>query len=199
MLTLIGDVHGKHLNYSQIIHRLNDGCSLQLGDFGFNYDVLNSIDPNQHKILGGNHDNYDLLPNVPHNLGDFGNSTLGGIDFFYIRGEKSVDMHLRTIGVSWWANEELSYQQANDMIVLYEQTKPKFVFSHGCPEEVIPLVVTNSIKLNPSNTARMLQALFDIHKPYLWVFGHHHNSRSVPVKGTRFICLDELETYDLRS
>lgn len=195
MITLIGDVHGKHLSYFQITKQHE--FTVQIGDFGFNYEILNSVPPTNHKIIGGNHDNYELLPYVPHNLGDFGSTKLNSIEFFYIRGEYSVDLYLRTLGISWWPEEELNYASGTKMLELYEQTKPKIVLSHGCPEEVIPLVVTNNLKLRPSKTARLLQAAFDVHKPELWVFGHHHNSKDVPVKGTRFICLDELETLTI--
>jgi hypothetical protein len=43
----------------------------------------------------------------------------------------------------------------------------------------------------------MLEELFNIHKPELWVFGHYHVSRTVEEQGTRFVCLNELETLDV--
>ena len=48
-----------------------------------------------------------------------------------------------------------------------------------------------------SRTRQALDAMFDIHKPDLWLFGHWHDSQDRNVMGTRFICLNELEYKDI--
>lgn len=48
-----------------------------------------------------------------------------------------------------------------------------------------------------SQTRTMLQKMFEEHKPELWIFGHHHKSKDEVINGTRFICLDELETFEI--
>jgi Icc-related predicted phosphoesterase len=42
-----------------------------------------------------------------------------------------------------------------------------------------------------------LHMMFQEHQPKLWVFGHHHQSKDVQINGTRFVCLNELETMTL--
>ena len=82
MLTIIGDCHGKYDKYKEIVN--NTKFSIQLGDFGFNYSILDEIDPSCHKIVAGNHDNYDKMENYPHFCGDFGILELNGIEAFFI-------------------------------------------------------------------------------------------------------------------
>lgn len=50
-------------------------------------------------------------------------------------------------------------------------------------------------------TSDGLQAMFEIHQPDIWIFGHHHKSIDTIVNGTRFICLKEADyiTIDLDS
>lgn len=111
-LTLIGDVHGDMLSYIKTAKQSE--YSIQLGDLGFDYSALKSLDTNHHKFLGGNHDNYSVefhgkqpdevrgdpmyvvhgsdvsrftkLP--PHYLGDFGTWTVPDVQ----PGELSGDI-----------------------------------------------------------------------------------------------------------
>ena len=128
-LTFIGDVHGKYKEYLNKITEKE--YSIQLGDFGFDYSCLKHVDTTKHKILLGNHDNYDNIPK--HSLGDFGVYELLGLKIFYIRGAYSIDKKYRIVGRSWWENEELNYTQCNDCIQLYKNTKPDMVISHDAP------------------------------------------------------------------
>ena len=76
MLRLIGDVHGHFSEYKSLT--IDAEKSIQLGDFGFaqHWSLLeySEIDPEFHKILGGNHDDYDWIQEYkpPHYLGDYG-------------------------------------------------------------------------------------------------------------------------------
>lgn len=195
MPTIIGDIHGKYDEYLNIAK--NCKSTVQLGDFGFNWSVLDQLDHHYHKVIGGNHDNYDIVGNFPHYLGDFGTASVEGLEFFYVRGERSVDAHLRTEGVSWWRNEELSMAESYAAIEAYCAAKPQLVITHGCPSSIIPFVCTNPAKHHPSRTAQMLEAMFENHRPKLWVFGHHHKSESFHVMPTKFICLNELDTLTI--
>lgn len=195
MPTIIGDVHGKHPEYCKIVK--NSKATIQVGDFGFDWSVLRDIDANNHKIIGGNHDNYDIVGTFPHYLGDYGKATVDGLEFFFIRGERSVDANLRIEGKSWWRNEEMGMAESYAAVEAYTDAKPEIVISHGCPESIIPFVTTYSKQTNPSRTSQMLEAMFNIHRPKLWIFGHHHNSETINVEPTKFICLNELETLNL--
>lgn len=197
MLTLIGDVHGKYSKYLEIIPTLE--YSVQLGDFGFNYSRLMGVDPTRHRIIGGNHDNYAVhnerfFKQTPHFLGDFGCHTLGNVNFFFVRGGRSIDNALRSPGIDWWVDEELTYKNASKALTLYKQVKPDIVLSHECPESVIDRLPIKKLNVTRSLTSQMLQAMFEAHKPAKWYFGHYHVSCKLNVDGTTFQCLNELET-----
>lgn len=194
-MRIIGDVHGYHDSYLNLIQ--GSDSSVQVGDFGFDYSCLGGVDPDLHKIVGGNHDNYDVIGDCPNYLGDFGACKINNIEFFFVRGERSVDANLRIEGRNWWRAEELEMAEAYKAIDAYAAAKPEIVISHGCPAEVIPFFITNPGKVNPSRTAQMLDAMFQVHRPKLWVFGHHHKSETLTVGDCVFRCLNELETMDI--
>ena len=194
-MLIIGDVHGYHDSYLNLIH--GKKSSVQVGDFGFNYDALSGVDPENHKIIGGNHDNYNVIVNCPNYLGDYGMADINNIRFFFVRGERSVDAHIRTENVNWWRNEELDMATAYGAIEAYEAAKPDIVISHGCPAEILPFFVTNPLKYHPSRTAQILDSMYSVHRPSLWVFGHHHTSQTLRVGRTEFRCLNELETMEI--
>lgn len=190
ILRFIGDVHGKYARYTKL---LDVDYSIALGDIGFNYIPLQYIDITKHRCLLGNHDNYDAAPNYPLFLGDFGIY----LDMFYIRGGRSVDKEYRTPRIDWWHEEELSLTQCWAAFTQYEKNKPHIVFSHECPTEIIPCVTKYSTwKVPPSNTSLLLQKCFESWQPKMWIFAHYHESYNGLHNGTKFICLDELETID---
>jgi hypothetical protein len=194
MITLIGDVHGKYDRYHKIIRQTDrHPHTLQIGDFGFKYDTLNNVDPEKHKILGGNHDNYDTLPSVPHYLGDYGYSSLNGVNFFFYRGAYSIDRQYRTIGIDWWEKEQVEIESFMKARELYREVKPDLVISHDCPESISPYLLDPWSKIYQNTTGWALQELFNIHQPKIWRFGHYHKKWSMDVNGTNFRCLDELE------
>lgn len=198
MITLIGDVHGKYDRYYKIIRQQDYyPYTVQLGDFGFKYDTVANLDPNYHKILGGNHDNYDKITSVPHYLGDYGNYSLNGVEFFFYRGAYSIDRQYRTIGIDWWEQEELKIEDFLKARELYRETKPRIVLTHCCPEIIIPSLLPPYAQIYQSRTDWALQELYNIHKPELWVFGHYHISKTLKLD-TTFICLDELETFEIK-
>jgi predicted phosphodiesterase len=198
MLTVIGDVHGHYDQYERAARKRK--FTVQLGDLGFKYGCLKNLDPNNHKVVAGNHDNYDIIKDFPHYLGDFGNCSLGGVDFFFYRGAYSIDRDSRTIGIDWWSQEEVSFDSFEFAKDLYISTKPKIVITHCCPHSVIPYFLhplDAGGKVYNTRTDWALQELLDAHKPSLWIFGHYHVSKQVEIEGTKFICLNELETLNL--
>lgn len=186
-MKIIGDVHQKIVDYFEIIQ--NEDKTICVGDFGFsdehNFHAKN-ISP-KHKINFGNHDNTEFL-NFPHSCGNFGNH----YGIFTIRGAKSIDAHLRYAGVNFWHNEELSYTEGLSLIDQYTKELPNIVVSHDCPE-----IVRQSMFniFDKTFTSVLLETLFEIHQPDLWIFGHHHQSKQVQINGTKFICLSELEVF----
>lgn len=194
-LTIIGDVHGLHDTYLNIATACT--ATVQVGDFGFDYSCLNGMDPDLHRINGGNHDNYDIIHVSPYYLGDYGCATVNSVPFFFVRGERSVDAHLRIEGRNWWRNEELDMAQGYAAIDAYAAAKPDLMITHGCPADVLPFFVTNPDKYTPSRTSQLLEAMFQAHRPKQWVFGHHHISQTLQVGTCTFRCLNELETMTI--
>lgn len=217
-IRVIGDVHGmidreaerfgRTRNYLNLIAAAR--FSVQLGDFALipfitedgrvTLDKIQErVDPERHKIVLGNHDQYDL--HLPHYLGDFGMHSFplmeGSFDFFYVRGAWSIDQQRRIVGVSWWPEEELNWEQANAAVMAYQAAKPRTVFTHDCPTEIIYAMGKVPLyNFHPSKTHQYLQDMFERHKPEMWVFAHHHQNWAKYYKGTLFMCLSELAYLD---
>lgn len=192
-MLIIGDTHGKVKEYYKLIQ--NQTESIQLGDFGFksSYEwYLNNVDISKHKIVMGNHDDYNY---IDYTLGNW--SYVNNI--FTIRGANSIDKSKRIEGVDWFNKEELNYFEANEVMDNYEKVKPSIVVSHDCPAIIAELFF--NFPKNDYNyktfTRSFLDGIFEIHKPDLWIFAHHHSSRNEIVDTTRFICLNELETISI--
>jgi len=193
-LRLIGDVHGHVDRYRKLCRKAL--YTIQLGDHAFDYCHLNGLDPNYHKILGGNHDNYDKIEAWPHYLGDYGSYYVPDFgEIFFVRGGLSIDKHLRTERISWWPDEEMSMRKCYAAMSSYASAKPSFVISHTCPADAIPFV-TNSGHMIPSRTSQLLNQMFAIHQPLMWIFAHFHTSLRFHINETEFVCLNELECLD---
>ena len=198
MITVIGDVHGKYEDYHKIIRQTEKyPYTIQLGDFGFKYETLKNVDSTKHLILPGNHDNYSMCYRYPHFLGDYGYSSLNKVEFFYYRGAYSIDRQYRTIGIDWWENEQVSIDQFMKARELYRQVKPNIVITHDCPETISLQMLRLDQRQYQNMTGWALNELFNIHQPKLWIFGHYHQSRTMQYGDTKFVCLDELETYGI--
>lgn len=179
-MLIIGDVHGKFKEWADLI--ANEKESLQIGDFGFNYP---SSVPG-HVFFPGNHDNHENYPD--YCLGRYGEYR----DMFFVGGAYSIDHDVRTEGIDWFRNEELSYLEQEECFRQYSLAKPDIVLSHDCPT-----VVRYEFGYPQNQTSYLLQCMFLEHMPKLWIFGHHHRSWSKTIADTKFVCLNELETYRL--
>jgi predicted phosphodiesterase len=217
-ITVIGDTHNKYDKYYKIASKCE--YSIQLGDFGSeSYTKLyySNLNPNKHKICSGNHCNYDVAPNIPHYLGDFGQFTLDNRNIFFIRGGISIDRVYR-VGEelnggpkTWWSQEELNYKQMIECEALYKKLKPKIVISHAPPQRFIEKIHGNKdnsilqrFKFHDGfceNTSLLCDRLLDIHLPDVWISGHHHRDYIENYGGRtgqmKFISLGELSTYNL--
>lgn len=222
MLRVIGDTHGciefcRYGAYDENVRR-EERCyldiikpveySLQLGDMGFSdsYEALkrNDVDPSKHKFIGGNHDDYDNPS--PNMMGDFGIALHGGVEFAWIRGERSVDMHYRVAREmagekkTWWKQEEFTYEQAEKCLDFFQNIgHVKIMLAHGCPDFVFKHgVLTNEDKIEPSFQSKLLSAVCGVCKVDNWIFGHHHNNWRQTVNDTNFICVNELCYLDIQ-
>jgi predicted phosphodiesterase len=186
----IGDVHGnRNQNMSKYIKLTTEvESSIQVGDFGAGFIPLPDLDVN-HRFIRGNHDDPAICAASQNWIPD---GTSQG-EMFFVGGAYSVDRDDRIIGRDWWPDEEISWGRLDEIIDLFAKAKPKIMITHDCPRDVA-IGFWHHLR---SRTASALQAMFEIHQPELWIFGHHHTSVQQVVNGTKFICLAELEYIDL--
>lgn len=196
-ITLIGDVHQKYRRYHEIIREKDHHeYTIQIGDFGLSkYETLDNVDPNKHRIIKGNHDNQELAKNYPHFYDDYGYTTLNGISFYFYRGAYSIDRQYRTIGIDWWEDEQNNIETFMKARELYREIKPDIFLAHDCPDFMVPQYIGPHAKRYENITGWALGELYKIHQPKLFIHGHYHVSKTTQYGDTKFVCLNELETY----
>lgn len=191
---LLGDLHGAYDRHDRVAKKHQ--FTIQMGDFGFEYGSLVKHDPAYHKVLGGNHDNYDLLPAMPHYLGDYGIFEFSTLKIFYMRGAYSIDLLLRTIGIDWWEQEQLTIKQLNSALEYYKQSKPDIIISHAPPSFAVPCF--KCINIISSNTEECLEAMHEAHRPRLHFFAHMHQQKTIKRHDTRSICVATNQVVSLK-
>jgi len=203
----IGDIHGKWESYLSNHIMYNCEKSVQIGDFGVGFNSIHQHTDMikfqhqhpSHRFIRGNHDDpakcISLMP---------GYITDGFIEdnVMYIGGAWSIDRHHRTEGVNWWADEELSYSQFNQLIEIYEFMTPDIMVTHDCPSSFSKHHLVDAGRglgtvHYPSITGEAFEAMLTIHQPKIWIFGHWHVDLVLKVGDTTFICLDELSYLDV--
>lgn len=204
IIRFIGDIHG---NYHKYLSLVNNGpeCSIQLGDMGVGFgssieNTLKQIDEAynaqyDHKFIRGNHDNLSLCKSFGTFIEDGSFSSENGLGIFYLGGAFSVDQYLRTEGIDWWRDEELSYSEFDDVVADYEKYKPQIMVTHDCPDSIKHILVHWDII--PTRTGSALTHMLSIHKPKLWVFGHHHRNLMTNIDGTQFLCVRDCDYVDI--
>lgn len=206
MVRIIGDVHGKIDEYKKITEDCTPALgslrdySIQLGDIGFKKQwdrVVSEIPGEKHKIIAGNHDDYDTLIYAENYLGDFGGDlSTFDVSFFFVRGAYSLDSKIRTANIDIWPEkEEISYSKLDMAIRIYEKIKPNIVLTHDAPK-LATMEIFNPDYHYPSRTVEALDQMLEIHQPKLWIFGHWHITSYKKINDTMFICLGELEFID---
>lgn len=200
MTVLIGDIHGLVHNWADITK--NHEKTIQLGDFGMGFlhedkkAIAKNILSENHRFIRGNHDSPEICRETPGWIPD---GTVEG-DLMFIGGAWSIDQARRIPGVSWWEDEEVSQRELNDLVYKYNDAQPRIMITHDCPTQI---GFDNHLKYRPwskqymTRTADAFQQMFHLHQPEFWFYGHWHESRQLDVDGTRFVCLTELETFDI--
>lgn len=209
-MRLIGDVHGKFDRYERLIV---GQPSIQVGDMGVGFRRWPHGEPfanpphakmvkHNARFIRGNHDNPAVCKAHSQYIPD--GQVEGGV--MLIGGAFSIDQAYRTEGYSWWAGEELSIVELNELVDRYTQIKPRVMITHDAPREVGEALASQYISGGPfkkleSRTCQAFQSMWSAHSPDLWVFGHWHHSFDHILsggreRGTRFVCLAELEYRD---
>lgn len=212
-MLIVGDVHGKVNQFLGIVAEYRSKSSeliIQLGDLGFQKQWDEVIqycrDTNETnlRIIPGNHDDYkrysvnyfnnemEWCRTEPLLVKDVWDEEY--TNCFSVRGASSIDKHLRIEGKDWFSDEEMSYTQLCKAVDYYIEQKPKYMFSHTCPSSVKKQLFGYD---ESSRTEQALQVMFELHQPEYWFFGHFHTSADEVINGIRFICLAELQTFEL--
>jgi len=208
----IGDVHGKTKQLGELLSKLDKTqVAFQVGDMGLGFrDVsLDEYDPGEFRFIRGNHDSPEACRKHPNYAGDYG--YLEHLELFFIGGVYFIDgPPYRTPGVSWWEDEQLSYDDLITAQRLYLKVKPRIVVTHEAPtlaaEELLrPMLIRSNngyydakMECGTSRTSRFLQTMQTLHHPEHWYFGHYHVDREFKLLGTTFHCLAELSVKEHR-
>lgn len=195
-IKLIGDVHGHFDLYQDILHG-SDNCdmTIQVGDFGAGFAEIPELAP-KHKFIRGNHDNPDICRAHPNWIPD------GAFwikeSMYFLGGGLSIDRANRVLGETYWDDEELPFGDLYQEISRFELLQPKIVVSHCAPHEIgSKLFPTNTKRYFDSRTANAFDAMLQVHKPTIWIFGHYHQTVTQYINGTTFMCLGELRSTTL--
>lgn len=182
-----------------------------LGDFGLYWqdnDVHRKwkkyFNSRKYKVmwLDGNHENFDWIAKLP--VGTWSNSMvhyegniihlmrgevyeIEGRSFFVCGGGISVDKHLRTEGVSWWSQEDISWEEANNAMtnLTMRGNEVDYILTHTIFPEVIKDMFGLEPWHNEGNIGKLLKLVYDSVKFKEWYFGHYHED----VDNGRLHCL----------
>jgi len=197
-IKFIGDIHGCYNHYKQLAYGY-DGITIQVGDFGLGFGMPPPEIDEGNFFIRGNHDDPTKCKEHPNYLGDFG--YVKEEDLFFLGGADSIDKALRVEGVSWWRDEQLTYNQFSDALDLYRKVKPKIVVTHDCPIEIKKGCIRPEYSNDEwTSTQQALQVMwqYEHHKPDLWIFGHYHPKqiKTFRLEGTKFVCLPIFGVYE---
>lgn len=205
MTLFIGDVHGKYRQYKRIIRdHIN---SIQVGDMGVGFfepitgkPLANPYQAQMrkdgHRFIRGNHDNPHICKRHPQWIKD---CTIQE-EVMFLGGGDSVDKGIRVKDYTWWEDEQLSPDELATAIDIYKTARPRVMVTHEAPGMLADMMmaITGRKRMFPkSDTCKALQIMLEEHQPDIWIFGHWHTSFDRHINGTRFVCLDELESKEI--
>ena len=209
---LIGDIHGAVNDYKTFVIDKFDGPTIQIGDFGIGFGQgeywLKSVSEfhklGGHRFIRGNHDHPALCKTMPSCIAD---GTVEN-DVMFIGGAWSIDnpdappgWYKRTENYDWWADEECTDEQFEQMLDVYSTVKPRVMITHDCPHKIAGHMFWDTGFLKgpryPTRTGDFLQKMFDIHQPDEWYFGHWHQTMQYKHGRTMFQCIGILDYVDV--
>ncbi len=209
---LIGDIHGMLNAYKLYSLDKFEGPTIQIGDFGVGFGQSDfwheSVDAyhnaGNHRFIRGNHDNPSMCKSMSSWIPD------GRVenDVMFIGGAWSIDnpdappgWYKRTADVNWWADEECSDAQFEQMYEIYKTTKPRIMITHDCPASISYQMFWGSgfIKgpVYPNRTGAWFDRFLNAHQPDDWYFGHWHKTMAYKYGRTAFQCIGELDYIDV--
>lgn len=198
-IIVVGDLHGHIKSFEKITKKYSKNKILCVGDLGLGFKgVRIPVFEQRVRFFHGNHDCPSLVINHPNGLDRFGVWE----NIFYVSGALSIDAEYRTAGIDWWPDEQLNLEEMDNALELYKSLKPQIVATHDIPRSLYEEVLAKAIPqfkatIYENSTAFLLEAMFNAHQPQIWIAGHFHVSYQTIKGNTKFVILDELETFSL--
>lgn len=198
---IVGDVHGRFEDFSNLIKKESPDLVIQVGDFGYwpsfvGSDVLRNntewdmkIDNGDTKIYfcEGNHEELPKLyeaenPVLPNVYFLKRNTILevNGVNILFMGGAESIDKNLRTPGHDWFSEESITQKDIYEL----PPEDVQIVISHCAPMQFY----LEDIDSSPSRQA--LSYILSTKYPNKWFFGHYHRSCEGMFRNTHWVCLN---------
>ncbi len=208
MIYITGDTHGfndidKLVLNKTLASLTKDDFLLITGDFGgiwdggmHDEDILNyyAVRPYTTLFVDGNHENFDLLNSYPverwnggkiHRITDKVIHLMRGQIFhlenrsvFTFGGAASIDRAYRTIGDSWWPEEEPSEGECREALENLEKNDflVDYIVTHAAPESVVRNEITSAHRLLCMNciAEKFLDTVLEKTVYRRWYCGHYH-------------------------
>ena len=205
-MRFVGDIHGKVERFTKVCEGI-DYPIVQVGDFGYGFfdhptrqyiDSFMESNPNV-RFIRGNHDDPELCKSLSWCIPDGTYDEVNGI--MYIGGAQSYDREIRKAnGYKWWPDEQCSFMDLYEFHNVYNTVKPRIMVTHDAPESIsyqMFLAQWGKVK-DSSRTAQAFDAMIEVHKPDMWIFGHWHENKRFNYRGCEFICIAELGHIDIQ-
>ena len=186
-------------NFPQQKEMSRDDYVVVLGDFGLlwheNATYRHWLDLLTRKNftilwLDGNHENHDWIARLPEKEWNGGRVhvvaenilhlmrgqifSISGKKFFVCGGAASVDKEQRTVGISWWPQEDISWAESEEALNNLEKVSygVDYIFTHTCPASLAqPMFGERPV---PDSTASFLDVVAENVPGAEWFFGHWH-------------------------
>jgi len=203
-ILIIGDVHG---NWSALRVAIklarSKGCDriLQVGDFGFWGESINKLNIDfPVYFIDGNHEQFPLLVkkrngatgiaevrrNIYHIPRGF-SEKWGKSQFLFIGGAFSIDRSFRTLGRTFFLEEEINDEEI--ALALSHTETMDVVITHDAPFKFYTVEPFNFI--NSIQNREKLDKLIEKYWPKNWFFGHYHiNLQAEYCNKTMYYCLN---------
>ncbi|MBP5092092.1 MAG: metallophosphoesterase [Bacilli bacterium] len=203
MIYITGDTHGlvdfgRLVTYFSTRHVSRDDILIILGDAGIVWNEETPYAPYYEELgltiyyIDGNHENFFLLNKLPiverngarmHRVSEHifhilrGEVLhLGGYSFLCLGGATSIDKAYRIEGISYWREENISYEDMENVFNNLEKEGDHFdfVLTHCAPTSVI----RHMFQYEGDGDTKILETLAMRISYNDWLFGHYHQDKA---------------------
>ena len=213
-IIIVGDTHGNWSSLNTMIMREKPDIILHTGDFGWwpkfhnTTAIRDDVNPrkkwNQYGIKNGdckiyfcdgNHEDHwdlkkyekqtELMPNVFYMPRGSILTLPDSRNVLFMGGATSIDKNVRTIGIDWFPEEEISQKNIFNL----PECKVDIVISHTCPTKIRGHHEFSMFKEKESS-GDALDFILEKYHPLLWFFGHFHFFQVGYIEGVKWRCLN---------